>query len=337
MKNKFRLLFFLIGLAGFILLIIQTNPGSEDWQKLVTPELPLLLVALLLLWAFIYLIHTNVYRVIIGEDSVSLSLPSLFSICFSGFALNEVTPLGIVGGEPFRIMSLKNHIGLEKAASVSLTFSILYAIGHVLLWSTGIILYLAIGCPGEPLTTGALVVCLIILLLVCFAFFNKNNTGIVLPFLGFLARVPIIGKPAASYIEKKRLQLEQIDSNYVLFRREKKRFLRSVLLEYAARLLESAEYFIIFKYLGTPVSIVGGILIYSMASLLGNLLFFIPMQAGTREGGMAIAVEWLGIEPATGMIGGLIFRMRYLICILAGLICILVCKGKTDTKKKPQT
>ena len=74
-----------------------------------------------------------------------------------------------------------------------------------------------------------------------------------------------------------------------------------------------------------------------MASLIGNLLFMVPMQAGTREGGLAIAIGWLGIEPAMGLMGGLIYRMRDLLCIIIGILLILLGKGPRKQEKTPET
>ena len=71
------------------------------------------------------------------------------------------------------------------------------------------------------------------------------------------------------------------------------------------------------------VHLTGGILILTFASLIGNLLFMVPMQAGTREGGMAIALDILGISSGLGVMGGLVYRIRDLICTIIGIIIIL--------------
>lgn len=332
MKKKYRILFFLIGIAGIAFLILQTNPGEEDWQDLLTPALPLLLLGLLLLWAIIYLLHAVSYRFVIGpEDSKQIKPLQLYRICVAGFALNNVTPLGMVGGEPYRIMELKRYLGIEKATSSTLTFSVLYIIGHVLLWLTGILFYLVIGCPGEPVMTGVLLFVMLLLIGICYAFFNLKNTGLILPVLHWFLKIPFLRKPIGSLLKKNQAQIESIDFSYVSFRKVPRRFAKAVLCEYISRLLEGIEYFLIFRYLGEPVTIIGGILILSMASLIGNLLFMVPMQVGAREGGMAIAIDWLGLDPAIGMMGGLIYRMRDVACIIIGVICILIDK---DNAKK---
>ena len=54
MKKHYRTIFFIIGLAGIILLAIKANPDRLDWMELFTPQLPLLLVVLLGMNNFIF-------------------------------------------------------------------------------------------------------------------------------------------------------------------------------------------------------------------------------------------------------------------------------------------
>ncbi len=330
MKKKYRIIFFLIGVAGFIFLIIETDPGKRDWAKLITPKLPLLFAALVVLWAVIYMLHTMAYRLIIGHDADKIRRIRLYQICVAGFALNEVTPFGLIGGEPYRIMELKRYLGTEKATSVTLTFSVMYIIGHTLVWITGILLYLLYGCPGETVMTTVLVIVMVFLIALCYAFFNLKNSGIILPLLGFLSKIPFLKKHVLAFKEKNGTTFDYTDSSFVRFRAQPSQFLKTVICEYGARILEGCEYFLIFRYLGEKISVGGGVMILTIASLVGNLLFMIPMQAGTREGGITLAADWLGIDPAAGVIGGLLYRVRYIICILIGVILILIDKDSKD-------
>ena len=74
-----------------------------------------------------------------------------------------------------------------------------------------------------------------------------------------------------------------------------------------------------------------------LASLIGNILFIIPMQAATREGGMALALGFLlTSEVAIKEVGvgiGLLFRIREFIFIVAGIIMVLI--GRRGKKQFP--
>jgi len=177
-----------------------------------------------------------------------------------------------------------------------------------------------------------LLIVMLLLLGVVYLFFNHKNSGIILPVMRRLRKIPLLSKKLDSLMSEKGGQLEEIDSGYTSFRKVPRRFYKAILCEYGSRLLEGVEYFIIFKYLGEPVTVIGGILILSMASLIGNLVFMIPMQAGAREGGMAIALDWLGVDPGVGVMGGLLYIVRNIACILIGIICILISKDSNKPR-----
>ena len=59
MRKHYKAIFFIIGLAGIVLLVIRANPEGLDWKEFFTPRLLLLFAGLLLLWAVIYAVHGN--------------------------------------------------------------------------------------------------------------------------------------------------------------------------------------------------------------------------------------------------------------------------------------
>ena len=331
MKKKYRVLFFLIGVAGIVFLFIKSRPDRMDWNDLLTPLLPVLFAGIFVLWLLIYFVHSEVYRLILGPDSSKISRLQTYKICVAGLALNNVTPAGMIGGEPYRIMELQRFLGTSRATSVTLSFSFFYIFGHILLWLTGSVIYFAYGCPGSTFVTVFFAIMTLFFAILCAIVFSRNSRGVLYPILNFLSRLPLIKKRVCDFLEKRGDKIKMIDSEFAELRSHPDQFTKAVLMEYAARLLESLEYFMIFRYLGENVSVFGGILIFSTASLLGNLLTIIPMQAGTREGGVAAAVSWLGIEVSTGMMGSLIYRVRDLVCTIAGILCILIGKHQSES------
>ena len=331
MKKHYKAVFFLLGMAGIAWLAVKANPDKLHWRELLTPKLPLLVAGLLVLWAVIYAIHTKAFRLVLGDAGSDISRITLYRLCVTGFALNNVTPAGLVGGEPYRILELKKYMATDKAMSSTISFSLVYVIGHVLLWLTGTVLYFCMGCPGEIYITVLLSVSAAVLLGICLYFFTFRHRSLVTPAFRFFSRLPLIGKKAAAHARKNEALFADIDRCYAEFYEDKKKVFKVILLEYGARLLESMEYFLIFMYLGVHIHISGAILILSLASLIGNLLFMVPMQAGTREGGMAIALDILNIDSGMGLMGGLIYRVRDLTCTTIGILLILA--GKKSSKK----
>lgn len=323
MKKHYKLIFFSIGIAGIVLLVIRANPDGLNWKDLFTPQLPLLFAGLLLLWVFIYVIHAEAYRLIAGGSASGIKRLEMYRICVTGFALNNVTPLGLAGGEPYRILELKNYMSTEKATSATINFSIMYIMGHVLLWITGILIYAALGFPGDTAVTVLLMVSAAVLLAGCVYFFGSRKKALVVSAFRFFSRLPFIGKKAEQSLDKNAVLFSDIDRCYAEFHANRRQFFIVLFMEYLCRLLEAVEYYLIYLYLGASLHLTGGILILSLASLIGNLLFIVPMQVGTREGGMAIALGILGISPGTGVMGGLIYRIRELIWTAVGILLIL--------------
>ena len=101
----------------------------------------------------------------------------------------------------------------------------------------------------------------------------------------------------------------------------------TTLVEYAARLLEAAEFWLIFLALDLNVPFAYCVVAISCASLVGNLLAFIPMQLGTREMGLALAMSWVGLASSLSLTASIMSRIREIIYTSAGTLMMLVRDG----------
>lgn len=334
MKFRYRLLFFLIGVAGIVILFMQLNQDNTPWNELFSVNSLLLFAVIFALWFIIYTVHTLTFYIILGKDRDKIGFFSLLKIVVSGFALNSVTPAGLVGGEPYRIMELKRYTSVEKASSSTLTFTLFYVVAHALIWCTSAVIYLCLGAVGETYITvimiGAGVVCAIFVTVFCLS----KRKGIVAPFMRFLSKLPFLKKPIGKLVEKNSAQYNEIDDNMKAFRTNPKRFWGVLAMQYLSRLLEAVEYMIIIYYFGYKLTFIEGVMVYGMTSLIGNLIFFIPMQAGAREGGLFIALSVLGIAGTLGTVVNIVYRTRDLICILIGIVMVLVSKKSRQELKQ---
>ena len=325
MKKRWRVFFFLLGIAGLVLMVYKAWP--IDWESLLTTKVLLILLVQLGIWAVIYILHILVYKQILGDEYYKeVGLFRLLKITISGFALNNVTPGGLVGGEPYRIMELKPYCGTKKATSTTLTFTVFYTMGHLMLWCVGSIVYFCFGFPGDTFFDIVMVITFLLTGLACTAFIRSEKQGFIMPVLKFFAKLPGLKKPMNKILEKHGESFSTIDDEISEFSRDRKHFFKALALEFVSRLMEGFEYFIIIFMLGGKINYWGGLLTMSFASLVGNMFFFIPMQASTREGGMAIALAWLGISDDIGVMTGLLYRVRDLLCIALGIGFILINK-----------
>ncbi|MDO4387394.1 MAG: lysylphosphatidylglycerol synthase domain-containing protein, partial [Clostridia bacterium] len=222
------------------------------------------------------------------------------------------------------IMEMKPYIGLEKATATTLTFTVMHVFSHVMLWLTGAFVYLLLGCPGGVLATLADIVVLGLCALALVAFFRSGKRGLVMPLMRLLCRIPWAGKFFAGTLEKKRESFEAIDRDMAAFHSRRRDFAVTMLLEYAGRLLEVGEFFIIFKVMHVDVSYAYCAMALSCASLIGNLVFFIPMQVGSREAGMALALGWMGLAPSISITASLLSRLRDIFYLAVGVGALLL-------------
>lgn len=334
MKFKYRIIFFLIGIAGMVALILTSDLKHQPWEKLWSYDALVLLLHCISVWVGIYIVHSIAYLLIMREDGKKVPFHVMLRVCTCGFALNSVTPAGLVGGEPYRIMALKRHVSVERATSATLTFSLMYTFGHFLLWIIGSITYFAYGLPGPLWVSILLGIMGGLLIIVGFLFVIKRNNGFAYPAMRFLSRLPILRKKLPAVVEKNKNSYIEIDDNIREFRGDPIRYVSVLSLELGSRLLEAFEYYLILKFFATgPVTYLDGLLVMSTASLIGNLLFIVPMQAGTRESGTKIALDFLGEVNAFGPVF-LLYRIREFIFIAVGIILVLFGRKNQATKKE---
>lgn len=329
-------IFFIVGVVGVAIMIYTTDFSGVDWSGTVLRMMPLWLPSLLCLWGVIYVLQAIGYGITMNWRSRNVSFGQLFRVTISGFALNHVTPAGLVGGEFYRIMEMKPTIGTEKAVAATLTFTVMNTFSHVMFWFTGAVLYLVSGCPGSwVVTTGVSLMALACGAgIVLFLLFCKR--GLVVSLMSLLGKLPLIGKKVKTMLEEKRDQFEEVDRDMEAFYRRHWDFWRTALVEYAARLLEALEFWLVFLALDLNVPYIYCVVALSCASLVGNLFAFIPMQIGTREMGLAMAMSWVGLASPLSLTASIMTRIREIIYTAAGTLMLLVRNGELPSAPKDE-
>ena len=126
MKKRWRNIFFLCGVAAVVLMLLTFD---ADWNRVkeVLSQAGIWFPVIVLLWGFIYLINACSFGLIIN-DGTGRRVPfgKVFQLTLSGYALNYVTPLGLMGGEPYRILELSGYVGGKKATSAVILYSMMH-------------------------------------------------------------------------------------------------------------------------------------------------------------------------------------------------------------------
>ena len=333
MKKKYQNAFFIFGLAVLAIMASQLD-YAEVWANI--QRAGYWFFAVVGIWFFLYFFNTAAWWVIIKsqEDRPAshLSPPTshlsffwLYKITVSGFALNYATPGGLMGGEPYRIMSLAPKIGTERATSSVLLYVMTHIFSHFWFWLLSCVLYLFIQPLSVPM--GILLAVIATFCLTAIWFFLRGyKRGIAVSGMKLLTHFPLLKRRARRFFDSHAEQLSNIDHQIAALHNQNPRtFVTAVGLELACRIVSSLEiYFCLLVLPDVSLGFLDCILILAFTSLFANMLFFIPLQLGGREGGFMMSTSELGMTASAGIFVALIIRLRELIWTGIGLLLIKV-------------
>ena len=323
MSKKAQNFFLLFGLAVLGVMVSQLD-FQEAWHGMC--HAGYWFVAVVVLWAFLYIFNASAWYIIIRSDGSpetrKLNFSYIYRLTVSGFALNYATPGGLMGGEPYRIMSISPFIGKEKASSSVILYAMTHMFSHFWFWAISIILFLV----TQTLTTNLailLALCTGFCILGLWFFMAGYRKGLANRVLSVARHIPILKKWARPFVESHKEQLDTIDSQIsALHAQNPRTFVTAVLLELVCRIVSSLEIYFILLVLMPEVSFIQCILVLAFTSLFANLLFFIPLQLGGREGGFLMSITAFGISSGSAAFVALLVRLRELIWTAIGLALI---------------
>ncbi len=333
MKSKTRNIFFAFGLFAVIVMLFTFKVSfTQLWADIC--HAGYWLFAILGLWIFLYMMNAWTWRIIIrGSGDCPIPFWKILKLTITGFALNYATPAGLMGGEPYKIMELKPYIGTQRATSSVLLFAMMHIFAHFWFWTTSIAVYLILAAFGIlPINVG---MGIILLFMTCFCgagiylFMRGYKNGMVVKLIRFISHIPGCKKWGRQFAESHQEDLMKIDRQISQLQSQNQRsFFGSFALEFIGRILQSLEiYFMLLLFeagTGGGLTFVYAFLILSFTSLFANLLFFLPLQLGGREGGFAMSVAQMGMTADIGMFVSIICRVRELFWTAIGLLLMKV-------------
>ncbi|MBR4388307.1 MAG: flippase-like domain-containing protein [Prevotella sp.] len=338
-KQKVNNLFFLLG-VGVVVAMLFTFDVSfvELWEHIC--HAGYWLIPIIGVWIFIYGINALAWQCVIRgtEKEKKVSFLRIYKLTITGYALNYSTPVGGLGGEPYRIMELSKDIGNERATSSVILYAMMHMFAHFWFWFTSVFLYLALVAIGDLPLNGAIAIALgavVVLSVLAFYFFSKGyRNGLVVKAIRWIGKIPGLKKWSKRFQEKHGDSLSKIDEQIAaLHKQDKRAFYSSLLLEYVSRIVQSTE--VLFMLLlfgidcgggfgGIMLTFLHSILIVAFTTFFANLIGFLPMQLGVQEGGFVLSIAALGLSAALGIFVSVICRVREIIWILIGLILMKI-------------
>ena len=336
-KQRLNNIFFFLGLAAVVVMLFTFDVSFvELWEHIC--HAGYWLIPIVGVWFIIYGINALSWQAIIrsrsGHEADSLSFWRIYRLTITGYALNYATPVGGLGGEPYRILELSKDVSREHAASSVILYAMMHFFAHFWFWFSSIFIYLALAAVGDlPINTAIATVLgiIIVFCLIFFWIFSKGyRNGLVVGTLKLIGRIPGLKGWSARFLESHAESLHNIDTQIAsLYAEDKRAFYRSLLLEYLSRIVQSSEVFFMLLlfgidcgggFTGLTLTYLHSILIVSFTTLFANLIGFLPMQLGVQEGGFVLSIAALGLSAALGIFVSIICRVREIIWIIVGIL-----------------
>lgn len=280
------------------------------------------------MWVLIYLINTLSLYIILrdgSEETKSVGFFRLFKLTISGFAINYITPFGLMGGEPYKIIELQPQLGIQKATSSVLLSTMMHFVAHFFFWMVSIpLLLFLVPVLSDSVEIGIIISTGTTFLLLLWAYRVYTRGGVNRALI-IASRLPFIGKKIRAYRESNQEKINKMDELISdLYKNRKKDFFISLSLEFFARILICVEVILMMQAIKQPITFGQSVLIESLQSLISNLFFFMPMQMGAREGGFVVVYGILSIPLAYGVFVSLCKRIRELFWTVVGVVLIKI-------------
>ncbi len=318
-----KLIFLVFGLTALSAIIWHIGPASI--LSTASHLGPVAIGVILFPMILVYGLEAVGWRMTLGSHAQSVGFARLFAIRMAGETVNVTTPTAYVGGEPLKAYLLKPYgvPFVEGLASV-VTAKTTMTIAQVLFILVGIGLSFWILGPSEHYVMASLI-SVGLLTFGVIMFVAVQRYGLAMGCLRLLqwCRIP------ATFLEKRQSTLEELDSTIRNFYTQQQHtFYLALLTFFVAWLLESLEVYAILYYLDAPVDILTSVSLAALTVFIKGSTFFIPGSLGAQEGGYVLLLLAFGYPDVTGITFALIRRVREIIWIVVGLICLMALKGK---------
>ncbi|MEC8147454.1 MAG: flippase-like domain-containing protein [Pseudomonadota bacterium] len=243
-----------------------------------------------------------------------------FGIRMVGEAYNNILPAASLGGEPLKALILKNNyqvsfVDSTSALIISKTVSMLSLVGFI-----GLAFFLSLDNPrlssGQK-NAGALL--LSIATFFIFIFFILQKKYLLSRMSDFFC---------SRFRKHKLIKLfegiKKVDQNFNRFYiNHKKRLALSFFFASLNWFFGVVELYLIFYFLGRPLTWEDAILLEGLIQLVRTMTFFIPSAIGTQEGAFFLGSQILLGAASLGLTASLIRRARDFIWIFLSLILSL--------------
>jgi glycosyltransferase 2 family protein len=232
----------------------------------------------------------------------------------AGDGVNYLTPTATMGGEFVRVRMLQGQVPVTSLAASVIVAKLTQTIGLLGFVVCGLLLVV----DELPLPAGAqwgIFASLVLFAAVLAGLLFLQRRGLLSPALRLAAQWPVL-----RFLAPLGSSVEQIDAEMARVHRESPGRIAlssaSFALGFACGTIQA---YLILWFFGIPASLKLALAVEVLGVALNNLMFLVPLRAGTQEASKALVFVVLGLSPAQGLAAGVIYRMLELTWAFVGL------------------
>lgn len=275
---------------------------------------------LLILNSFVWIaFNTEAWKKLFDSLNEKISFLPLLKIKLSGEAINFMTPLGFMAGDPIRVLLLKRFVGPEARLRSVVIDRSLHSLTAQVFCLTGVLFIFTQDIAFPLWLTMIIVTIYLVMSTVLFSIIYCMVTGRgfgmierVIHFLKIEKRFPKIHH----HLNELREHLGYYQNH------PRKAFFLAFLWHLAGRILGACEIMIILYCLSGQWHFVFSFILISFSSFFSVTFGFIPGALGVAEVLYAQFAILYGYQPETGLTIQIVRRFRVLFWILIGTLVI---------------
>ena len=235
----------------------------------------------------------------------------------AGDAVNYVTPTATLGGEFVRTRLLQGHVANTALMASVAVAKLSQTIGQIAFVIVGLGVILDDTPLPAPLRY-ALLASLTVFTATAGGLIFVQRRGMFAPLLrlahrlGISMRAPELMR-RLQHLDDEIARVHGAVSAGLLF---------SSASFFVGWSLGVVEIYLILWFLGVPVSVHRALTVEVLSVAIDATFFFVPLKAGTQEGGKVLIFTILGLDPAKGLALGILRRIRELTWASVGLLML---------------